>query len=58
MKTGVELLFADVLGRNKGFPDLKMSILQSRHSSDFSKGVNPWFKLKILNLISACFSSK
>ena len=35
-----------------------MCILQSRRSTDFSKGVNPWFKLKILNLIFPCFSFK
>ena len=35
-----------------------MCILQSRHSSDFFKGVNPWFKLKIQNLIFPCFSFK
>ena len=47
VKTGLKLLFADVLGRNKGFPDLKTSILHSCHISKFSKGVNPWFNLKI-----------
>ena len=34
-----------------------MSILQSSHISDFSKGVNPWFKLKKLKLIFHCFWS-
>ena len=45
-KIDQEILFADVLDRKKGLPDLKMSSLHRYHTSDFSKGVNPWFKLK------------
>ena len=34
---------------------MKMSNVQSRHICDFSKGVNPWFKLKNWNLTFVCF---
>ena len=45
-KIDLEILFADVLDRKKRFPDQKMCVLHGYHTSDFSKGVNPWFKLK------------
>ena len=33
-------------GEGKAFQTLKMSVLQSRHISDFSKGVNLWLSWK------------
>ena len=44
-KIDLEILIAD-LDRKKSFPDLKMCTLHGYHTSDFSKGVNPWIKLK------------
>ena len=46
VKIQPQILFADVLERRQAFQTIKMSILQSHRSNDFSKGVNPWFKLK------------
>ena len=42
----LELLFADVLDQKKVLPDDKNVHFTESHTSDFSKGVNPWFKLK------------
>ena len=42
----LELMFVGVLDRKKVFPDYKNVHFTESHTSDFSKGVNPWFKLK------------
>ena len=46
VKIDLELLFADVLDQKKVFPDYKNVHFTESHTSDFSQGVNPWFKLK------------
>ena len=42
----LQLLFADVLDQKKVLSEYKNVHFTESHTSDFSKGVNPWFKLK------------
>ena len=45
-KIDLEILFTDVLDRKKVLPEYKNVHFTESRTSDFSKGVNPWFKLK------------
>ena len=46
-KIGQENVFENILERNKAFPDYKNKKLKKSKIWDFSKGVSPWFWLKI-----------
>ena len=57
-KIGQEILFENIVGRQKTFPGYKNKRLKKWKNWDFSKGVSPWFWSKIGNFSIFLISAK
>ena len=57
-KIGQEILFENIVARQKIFPDYKNKRLKKWKNWDFFKGVSPWFWSKIGNFSTFLISAK
>ena len=57
-KIGQEILFENIVARQKIFPDYKKKRLKKWKNWDFSTGVSPWFWSKIGNFSIFLISAK